>query len=255
MSSEQKTANEEKIYKVRNWEKFQYMKKDNAPWVRLYVRVLHDPSFRSLTPTQQLLFIYIVLMAAARRGIIVGTPQSICRRAGVGRHTDLNALLTRNFLEPTSFVQEPTSFVQEPTSFVQEPTDSLQTLQKNNHENHVVKPEIDIIDQKVERTEQYRAEQSSTEHNREGNYLPKTYLHELPKNYTPDDLTKQNIILKLQGENYEKFMEHFILKFVANGERRQDWNAEALRQALYYKSNQEKFNKKRVLGDRNWINE
>lgn len=61
-----------KYFRIKNWNKYQYHKKEgSAPWIRLYRSLLNDYNFTSMTESQQLNWIKILLLAAEK--IVPGT--------------------------------------------------------------------------------------------------------------------------------------------------------------------------------------
>lgn len=85
---------------IKNWGKYQVIKKDRAPWIKLWVDLLHDTIYQGeLNTTQKHLYTMLLLLSARKHGVVSGTALTICRLANCGALRDLQRLAEKNFIE------------------------------------------------------------------------------------------------------------------------------------------------------------
>jgi hypothetical protein len=88
-------------FRIKNLEKFQYYKKRNPPWIRLYTDLLNaeDVDYTCLTDVQKLHLIHIWMLATRHNNRIPMNTDWLQRRLNVSEKVDLEPLFKAGFIE------------------------------------------------------------------------------------------------------------------------------------------------------------
>jgi hypothetical protein len=75
-----------RILRIRNFEKYQHrIKTQNAPWIKLYVKLLCDIDFLKLDVDARYLYIGLLILAAETGNSTVNDPAYLCHRLAIER--------------------------------------------------------------------------------------------------------------------------------------------------------------------------
>ncbi len=75
-----------RILRIRNFEKYQHrIKTQNAPWIKLYVKLLCDLDFLKLDVDSRYLYIGLLILAAETGNSTVNDPAYLCHRLAIER--------------------------------------------------------------------------------------------------------------------------------------------------------------------------
>ena len=97
-----------KMLQVKNWAQFQHYKDRNPLWIKLYVSLLDDYEFASLSDAQRGHLVLIWLLASKTDGIIPNDAKWIGLRIGAKSKVNLSDFVRMGFLEETdNAVAEP----------------------------------------------------------------------------------------------------------------------------------------------------
>jgi hypothetical protein len=92
-------VSELRMFRVRNWEKFQHYKDRNPPWIKLHTELLDNYEFSRLQDASKLLALCIWMLAARSDNQIPADPEWIQRRCNLKGKPDLDPLFSGNFIE------------------------------------------------------------------------------------------------------------------------------------------------------------
>ena len=86
-------------FRVKNFEKFQFHKRENPPWIRLYCDILNDYSFSLMTDSAKSLLPFVWIIASKCRNRVPFDCDWVKNRIGLKRKPNLKELVKYGFIE------------------------------------------------------------------------------------------------------------------------------------------------------------
>ena len=89
-----------RVYRIRNWHKYQHYRERNPPWIKLHVEMLASEEWVTLADADKLTAIVCMMIAAKEHGRLTDNADFIRRVAYLQATPDLGPLIASGFLEP-----------------------------------------------------------------------------------------------------------------------------------------------------------
>lgn len=98
-----------KMYKIKNWERYQHYSKRNPPWVKLHFELLASADWVALSDASRVLAIACMLLASRNDGKVPDNPEYLKRVAYLNGEPDFRQLLACGFLVDASNLNDDAS--------------------------------------------------------------------------------------------------------------------------------------------------
>src|SRR5215831_13202906 len=88
--------------RVKDWDKFQYYRYRNPPWIKLHTSILQSELWEQLDDRSKLLAIVLMLIASQHEGFlpkVVQTPSYLKRVGNFSKNPNIKPLIDCGFLE------------------------------------------------------------------------------------------------------------------------------------------------------------